>query len=91
MQKRRKTAKKEEMSVSGIIEGISSVHSWIKAQTMVRPTNIGRSGSNDSDDEEEDIQIFLSSRDPNVKAGMIKLVLRKSTFITYYFQFQMEL
>ena len=54
-QNRGKMAKKEDKSVAGVIEGISSVHSWIKAQTMVRPSNIGRTGSHDSDDEEEDI------------------------------------
>ena len=68
-------AKKEDKSVAGVIEGISSVHSWIKAQTMVRPSNIGRTGSHDSDDEEEDIQIVLSSRDPNENAGLVRLEL----------------
>lgn len=65
-------AKKEDKSVAGVIEGISSVHSWIKAQTMVRPSNIGRTGSHDSEDDEEDITIFLSSRDPNKKAGLVR-------------------
>ena len=74
-QNRGKMAKKEDKSVAGVIEGISSVHSWIKAQTMVRPSNIGRTGSHDSDDEEEDIQIVLSSRDPNENAGLVRLEL----------------
>ena len=74
-QNRAKMAKKEDKSVAGVMEGISSVHSWIKAQTMVRPSNIGRTGSHDSDDEEEDIQILLSSRDPNENAGLVRLEL----------------
>ena len=69
---RGKMAKKEDKSVTGVIEGISSVHSWIKAQTMVRPSNIGRTGSHDSEDDEEDVLIYLSSRDPNKNAGDIR-------------------
>ena len=26
----------------GILEGISSLHSWIKTQTMIRPTKLGK-------------------------------------------------
>ena len=74
-QKRGKMAKKEDKGNAGIIEGISSVHSWIKAQTMVRPANIGRTGSHDSEDDEEDIQICLSSRDPNINARKLRSAL----------------
>ena len=51
--KRGKMTKKEDKSGTAVIEGISSVHSWIKAQTMVRPSNLGRAGSHDSDDDED--------------------------------------
>ena len=71
-QKRAKIVKKEDKSVTGVIEGISSVHSWIKAQTMVRPMNIGRTGSHDSEEDEEEVQIFLSSRDSNFNAGRVR-------------------
>ena len=49
----------------GILEGISSLHSWIKTQTMIRPTKLGvkRTDSGGfSDDEEEDVVISLTSR-----------------------------
>ena len=44
----------------GILEGISSLHSWIKTQTMIRPAKLGpgaggkREGYDDDDEEEED-------------------------------------
>ena len=49
----------------GILEGISSLHSWIKTQTMIRPTKLGVKHSDSggfSDDEEEDVVISLTSR-----------------------------
>ena len=52
-----------------MMEGISSLHSWIKANTMIRPTKMGKSkcqeGQEGSDEEDETIIINLSSQDPN--------------------------
>jgi hypothetical protein len=31
-----------EMEPQGILEGISSLHSWIKTQTMIRPTKLNK-------------------------------------------------
>ena len=59
----------------GILEGISSLHSWIKTQTMIRPTKLGvkRDGSvGFSDEEDEDVVISLTSRDPNVSATQVR-------------------
>ena len=50
------------------MEGVSSAHSWIKAQTMIRPTKLGaKKRDEDDEDGEEDneIQITLTSRNPN--------------------------
>ena len=70
-----KKGKTEEKSVEGMMEGISSAHSWIKTNTMLRPTKLGKKGgdgSDDSGDEEEDILIALTSKDPNIPKTSIK-------------------
>jgi hypothetical protein len=69
-----KKGKNEEKSVEGMLEGISSAHSWIKTNTMLRPTKLGKKGegSDDSGDEEEDILIALTSKDPNTPKSSIK-------------------
>ena len=57
-----------------MVEGVSSAHSWIKVQTMIRPTKLGE---NKAEDEEEDgeenneIQIKLTSRNPNDSYGQV--------------------
>ena len=33
---------KADEEAHGILEGISSLHSWIKTQTMIRPTKLGK-------------------------------------------------
>ena len=33
---------KQDEEAHGILEGISSLHSWIKTQTMIRPTKLGK-------------------------------------------------
>ena len=55
----------DEEGNHGILEGISSLHSWIKTQTMIRPTKLGVKRTDSgafSDDEEEDVVISLTSR-----------------------------
>ena len=67
--------KNEEKSMEAMLEGISSAHSWIKAQSMLRPTKLGKKGGDGSDesgDEEEDILISLASKDPNIPRSSIK-------------------
>ena len=78
MRAKAKKVKAEEKSVEGMLEGISSAHSWIKTNTMLRPTKLGKKGdgSDDSGDEEEDILISLTSRDPNVPKASVKLVTK---------------
>ena len=73
---KQKVAKVEVISNQVMIEGISSAHSWIKTQTMLRPTKLGknREGSEESGDDDEDvITICLSSRDPNAPYGKLRL------------------
>ena len=68
-------AKAPDDDAHGILEGISSLHSWIKTQTMIRPTKLGvkRDGSvGFSDEEDEDVVISLTSRDPNVSATQVR-------------------
>ena len=57
-----------------MLEGISSAHIWIKTNTMLRPTKLGKKGegSDESGDDEEDIMIYLTSRDPNLPGRNIK-------------------
>ena len=60
----------------GILEGISSLHSWIKTQTMIRPAKLGsvkREGVGfDEDDEDDDIVISLTSKDPNISTTQVR-------------------
>ena len=57
---------------------ISCAHSWIKTQTMIRPTKLGKKrgdGSDeDSGEEDDDIAIVLTSRNPNVSYGRLWFV-----------------
>ena len=61
----------------GILEGISSLHSWIKTQTMIRPNKLAvkRDGSVYSGDEEDEdeVVISLTSRDPNISSSRVSL------------------
>ena len=40
--KKNSAAAADEQSVEACMEGISSMHSWIKANTMIRPTKLGK-------------------------------------------------
>ena len=64
----------ERKDTQMVFVGISSAHSWIKTQTMLRPTKLGKNkeSSQDSDDEEEDILISLTSEDPNSSFGKVR-------------------
>ena len=58
----------KDEDVGGLVEGVSSAHSWIKAQTMIRPTKLGakkRDEDNEDGEEDNEIQITLTSRNPN--------------------------
>ena len=57
MPQKQKKGKNDEIPVEGMLEGISSAHSWIKTNTMLRPTKLGKKGegSDESGDDEEDI------------------------------------
>ena len=67
-------AKMERSNTQDVFVGISSAHSWIKTQTMLKPTKLGknREGSQDSEDEDEEIFISLTSRDPKSAYGKIR-------------------
>ena len=58
----------------GILEGISSLHSWIKTQTMIRPTKLGKKKDDMSfdDDDDEDVVISLCSKDPQACKGVVR-------------------
>ena len=67
-------AKMERNNTQEVFVGISSAHSWIKTQTMLKPTKLGknREGSQDSEDEDKEILISLTSRDPKSPYGKIR-------------------
>ena len=44
MPQKQKKGKNDEIPVEGMLEGISSAHSWIKTNTMLRPTKMGKNG-----------------------------------------------
>ena len=77
MQKKKKksAAAADEQSVEACMEGISSMHSWIKANTMIRPTKLGKArmeGEEGSDDEDQTIVILLTSNNPNDPNSLVK-------------------
>ena len=77
----------------GILEGISSLHSWIKTQTMIRPAKLGgggggkREGYDEDDDEEEDDDIIipLTSRDPNMSLTQVRWDHTMGEFLGFNF------
>ena len=77
----------------GILEGISSLHSWIKTQTMIRPAKLGpgaggkREGYDDKEEEEEDddIVIPLTSRDPNMSVTQVRWDHTMGEFLGFNF------
>ncbi len=71
------------------MEGVSSAHSWIKAQTMIRPTKLGaKKRDEDDEDGEEDneIDITLTSRNPNDSFYQVWWIHDKGEFKQVAFQ-----
>ena len=60
----------------GILEGISSLHTWIKSQTMIRPAKLGvvkrEGGVYEEEDEDDELVISLTSRDPNTSGSQVR-------------------
>ena len=50
MTKKKLKGGKGDEEAHGILEGISSLHSWIKTQTMIRPTKLGKKKDDSFDD-----------------------------------------
>ena len=76
----------------GILEGISSLHSWIKTQTMIRPAKLGpgaggkREGYDDEEEEEDDdVIIPLTSRDPNMSLTQVRWDHTMGEFLGFNF------
>ena len=51
---KKKLKGKGDEEAHGILEGISSLHSWIKTQTMIRPTKLGKKKDDSFDDVSDD-------------------------------------
>lgn len=70
------TGQTEAEEVAQMVSKLSSLHSWIKAQTLIRPTKLGKSGGGDGGpddaDDEEFVTVYLSSRDPEAPIGQLK-------------------
>ena len=81
--KKNSAAAADEQSVEACMEGISSMHSWIKANTMIRPTKLGKArveGEEGSDDEDQTIVVLLTSQDPNDPNSLVKWNYNNGTF-----------
>ena len=80
MRKGKGKVKEDEQTVETQMEGISSAHSWIKSNTMLRPTKLGKKkggggggdGTDDEDDDEADIMIMLTSDNPNTAGNDVR-------------------
>ena len=82
-QKKKKTASSDEMSIPVLMEGISSLHSWVKANTMIRPTKLGKNrveGEEGSDDEDTTVMLLLTSQNPNDPKSLLKWSLHDQSF-----------
>ena len=78
MNRKAKKIKDDDVPYESIVEGVSSAHSWIKSNTMLRPTKLSRKkgdGSDDEDDDEADILILITSRIPNTRGNEVKFTL----------------
>ena len=62
MTKKKLKGGKGDEEAHGILEGISSLHSWIKTQTMIRPTKLGKKKDDSFDDVSEirNVAIIMS-------------------------------
>ena len=78
MSRKPKKIKDDEVPYEALVEGVSSAHSWIKSNTMLRPTKLSRKkgdGSDGEDDDEADILILITSRIPNTRGNEIRFTL----------------
>ena len=64
---KKKLKGKGDEEAHGILEGISSLHSWIKTQTMIRPTKLGKKKDDSFDD--------VSDSDDNMTVIIIMMIL----------------
>jgi dynein intermediate chain 1 len=67
--------KTEEEEAAVAVAKLSSLHSWIKAQTMIRPSRgrgEGGGGGGEDDGDDEFVTIVLTSQDPNILAGRLR-------------------
>ena len=88
-----KPASGKEEDHEELVEGVSSAHSWIKVQTMIRPTKLGKKrkaaeADEDDDDGEEssEIMLTLTSRNPNETTAKIWWVHDEGEFKQVTFQ-----
>ena len=73
---------KGDEEAHGILEGISSLHSWIKTQTMIRPTKLGKKKDESfDDDDDEDVVISLCSKDPQACKGVVRFDYTKGEYV----------
>lgn len=82
-------SKVKDEEVGGLVEGVSSAHSWIKAQTMIRPTKLGAKKRDDDDEdgeEDNEIDITLTSRNPNDSFYQVWWIHDKGEFKQVAFQ-----
>ena len=85
-----KPAAGKEEDHEELVEGVSSAHSWIKVQTMIRPTKLGKKRGDDDDDddgeESSEIMLTLTSRNPNETTAKIWWVHEDGEFKQVAFQ-----
>ena len=80
---KKKLKGKGDEEAHGILEGISSLHSWIKTQTMIRPTKLGKKKDDLSfdDEDDEDVVISLCSKDPQACKGLVRFDYTKGEYV----------
>ncbi|TRY67482.1 hypothetical protein TCAL_05969 [Tigriopus californicus] len=73
-----------EGEANGILEGISSLHSWIKTQTMIRPTpkiSRGKLNGTYEEDADEDVVITLTAKNPQAPKNVVRFDYTSGEYI----------
>ena len=80
---RKMTGKNKEEDTQGILEGISSLHSWIKTQTMIRPSKMFKNKKEAVTivEEDEDVVISLSSKDLQISKSIVRFDYNTLQFV----------
>ena len=65
-----------------ILQGISSLHSWIKTQTMIKPSKISRQHSREEEEDEDEPEVVIHLTSLNPQASRKYYLLCNGIFLS---------